>query len=81
MATVSATPRASVAAPSTLRREYSRLDDDGARTSITTVPASDAGRKLEPPKRICKAIAAAKLATAITNIQRRWCKAQAITRP
>ena len=81
VALVSGSVRASAAAASTFRREYSRLLLDGVRTSTANVPTSDEGRKLEPPNLACNAIAATKLNTANAAIQRRWCKAQAMTRP
>ena len=81
VATVSGKVRAISAAFSTFKREYSKLELDGVRMLIIKVPLSDAGKKLVPPNFACKAIAATKLDKAITAIQRRWCKAHAITLP
>ncbi len=81
VATVSGSVRASTAAASTFSRAYSRLLLAGVRISTASVPESPAGRKLEPPKRACSAIAATRLASAKAAIQRRWCRAQAMTRP
>lgn len=73
--------RASVAAASTLSREYSRLVLEGVRTSMASVPASELGRKLLPPYFHCRPTAATMLASANAAIQRRWCSAQAMTLP
>ena len=81
VSSVSGRVRASSAAASTLRRAYSTLDEAGTRTSTMMVPESIFGRKLEPPKLLCRAMAPTKLARAMKPIQRRWCSAQAITRP
>ena len=81
VARVSGMVRASVAAASTFSRACSRLALGGVRTSTMMVLPSVAGKKLVPPKRPCSASAAARLATAKTAIQRRWCRAQAMTRP
>jgi len=78
---VSGIVRASSAAFSTLRRAYARLAREGVRTSIATMPTSEAGRKEDPPTVACRASAPTKLATAMRVIDLRWCSAQAMTLP
>ncbi|MNN10442.1 hypothetical protein D3C81_1233640 [compost metagenome] len=68
---VSGKVRASTAAASSFRREYSMLLDDGVRTLIIRLPESEAGRKLVPPCVACRAMAPTRLPKAITAIQRR----------
>lgn len=73
--------KAILAARSSFSREYSRLADDGERTSMAMVPKSDDGRKLKPPSLACNASAPANTSTASTAIALRWCSAQAMTLP
>ena len=70
VALVSGMVRASAAAASTFSGAYSRLLLDGVRISTTMVPASDAGRKLEPPNFNSAApMAPTRLSTAKAAIQ------------
>ena len=81
VATVSGKVRASSAAFSTFKREYSRLALDGVRTSMAIESPSAVGRKLDPPTVNCNTSAPTRLSPAMIAIHLRWWSAQAMTLP